>query len=177
MTFAIFWKWRGILKKLPVSNVFSERWSDKFLGVSMNRQQSLLAVFVFIAMLAVSACGASGPESDASQDDSDVVVETRPGLLEGEWVEDSSGVRVFRGIPYAEAPIGERRWQPPAAVKPWQGTRAATEFGPACWQQPTPDSSVYTRGNLDRNEDCLYLNVWTAAEAVSYTHLTLPTKA
>ncbi|GIT68282.1 MAG: hypothetical protein Ct9H300mP25_17540 [Acidobacteriota bacterium] len=76
---------------------------------------------------------------------------------------------MFGGIPYAEAPIGERRWQPPAAVKPWQGTRAATEFGPACWQQPTPDSSVYTRGNLDRNEDCLYLNVWTAAEAEAET--------
>ena len=83
----------------------------------MNRQQSLLAVFIFVAMLAVSACGANGPESDVSQDDSDVVVETRPGLLEGEWVnervidldEPSSPVRVFRGIPYAEAPIDGRQ--------------------------------------------------------------------
>ncbi|MFP6573231.1 MAG: carboxylesterase family protein, partial [Vicinamibacterales bacterium] len=96
-----------------------------------------------------------------------MVVETRPGLLRGEGVEDGSGVRVFRGIPYAEAPIGGRRWQPPVTAESWRGTRAATDFGPACWQQLTPDTSVYTRGNLDRNEDCLYLNVWTAAEEAS----------
>ncbi|SVB98902.1 uncharacterized protein METZ01_LOCUS251756, partial [marine metagenome] len=102
------------------------------------------------------------PEGDAA-----VVVEIRPGLLRGEWDEDGSSVRVFRGIPYAEVPIGGRRRQPPVTAESWQGTRAATEFGPACWQQLTPDTSVYTRGNLDRNEDCLYLNVWTAAEEVS----------
>ncbi|MEE3202070.1 MAG: carboxylesterase family protein [Acidobacteriota bacterium] len=135
----------------------------------MIRQQSLLIVYLFVATLTISACGANGPTADTPEGDTGAVVEIRPGLLQGEWVEDGSNVRVFRGIPYAEAPIGGRRWQPPVTVQPWQGTRAATEFGPACWQQPTPDSSVYTRGNLDRNEDCLYLNVWTATEEASET--------
>ena len=131
----------------------------------MNRQQSLLAVFIFAVMLAVSACGVNGPAPDTSEAGGGVVVETRPGLLEGEWVEDGSSVRVFRGIPYAEAPTGGLRWQPPASVESWQGTQPATEFGPACLQLPRND--IYTRGDLAMDEDCLYLNVWASAEEAS----------
>ena len=59
--------------------------------------------------------------------------------------------------------MGDNRWRAPVAQASWEGTRSATTFGPACWQRLTPESSIYTRGELDRDEDCLYLNVWTAA--------------
>lgn len=80
------------------------------------------------------------------------------GAVTGGRVEGSAlavGGAVFKGIPFAAAPVGELRWQAPQAVKSWTGVRAATAFGAACAQnaggQMQPGSS----------EDCLYLNVWT----------------
>ena len=90
-------------------------------------------------------------------------VETGLGLLEGEHQGET---RVFRGVPYARPPVGAGRWRPPVAPEPWEGVRRATTFGPACWQRPWPESSIYTRGDLNLSEDCLYLNIWTATSAV-----------
>jgi para-nitrobenzyl esterase len=76
-------------------------------------------------------------------------------------------VRSFKGVPYAAAPVGALRWRPPAEVTPWQGTREAYRFSAAC-PQPTPiPGSFYQREYFQtaetQSEDCLYLNVWTAA--------------
>ncbi len=76
-----------------------------------------------------------------------------------------SGVRVFRGIPFAAPPVGDLRWRPPQPVAPWSGVRTAERFGNICIQPPG-------RGRLNiavlpesppMSEDCLYLNVWTPA--------------
>ena len=87
------------------------------------------------------------------------VVEVAGGAIAG-TVED--GVRVFRGIPYAAAPVGERRWRAPAPPQAWNGVRRAAGFGPACPQPSRPD-----RPNRvgETAEDCLYLNVWAPPEA------------
>ncbi|MEV6146235.1 carboxylesterase family protein [Streptomyces sp. NPDC051992] len=78
---------------------------------------------------------------------------TAEGLVEGCWRGEHA---VFRGIPYAQPPIGPLRFQAPAPVKGWDGTRQATEFGPVAPQAgPTAESSV---GN-----DWLTLNVSTPA--------------
>ena len=88
-------------------------------------------------------------------------VELDTGLVQGEVVEDTT-VQVFRGIPYAAPPVGDLRWRPPTAVAPWEGVRSATEFGNVCHQGPA--LAAMTGEQLPtRNEDCLYLNVWTAA--------------
>lgn len=121
---------------------------------------------VLCGMLVVSACGA-GDGGEPAGESLGPIVETGPGTLEGEHVAADDGVLVFRGVPYAEAPVGENRWRAPVAQSSWEGTRSATTFGSACWQRLTPESSIYTRGDLDRDEDCLYLNVWTAAEQAS----------
>src|ERR1039458_4757988 len=57
------------------------------------------------------------------------------GILEGTGPQ-ASGVREFKGIPFAESPIGALRWSPPQPVKNWTGVRQATGFGPRCMQQP-----------------------------------------
>ena len=78
----------------------------------------------------------------------------------------SGTTRVFKGIPYALPPIGERRWKAPAPMPRWQGVRAATGFGPACIQ-PTPKAaSVYSPTvPLPTSEDCLSLNIWSPRNA------------
>jgi para-nitrobenzyl esterase len=67
------------------------------------------------------------------------------------------GVGVFRGIPFAAAPVGDLRWQVPRPVVAWQGVRNANAFAPACMQPWSPADQPQP------SEDCLYLNVWTAA--------------
>ena len=106
---------------------------------------------------------AAGAAGAAAQSESGPVVLTPSGELEGAWADAEAGVSVFRGVPFARPPVGALRWRPPVAVEPWGGTRAATEFGPACWQARNADDSPYARGELPRSEDCLTLNLWTAA--------------
>jgi para-nitrobenzyl esterase len=72
------------------------------------------------------------------------------------------GVRVYNGLPYAAPPIGEGRWKPPAAVQPWTGTRPVEAFAPNCLQPKRyADLDPFTPS---MSEDCLYLNVSTAAK-------------
>ena len=71
----------------------------------------------------------------------------------------SSGVLVFRGIPYAAPPVGDRRWRAPAPVAAWSGVRAANRPGANCMQaQVFSDINPFVAGV---SEDCLNLNVWT----------------
>jgi para-nitrobenzyl esterase len=87
-----------------------------------------------------------------------VAVHVKSGDLAGNSL--ASGGAVFKGIPYAEAPTGAKRWQSPRPVAAWRGTRAATAYGAACEQpgQGWNDSLL-----ASMSEDCLYLNVWTPA--------------
>ncbi len=78
---------------------------------------------------------------------------------------DASGVRSFKGIPFAAPPVGNLRWKAPQPVKAWEGERQATQFGPRCMQSAR-------LGNIDplnprMSEDCLYLNIWTPAKSAS----------
>ena len=79
------------------------------------------------------------------------------GSLQGET---ENGVTVYRGIPFALAPTGERRWAPPEAVPDWEGVREATQFGPACPQPAPQPVSIYYSKLGEVSEDCLSLNVW-----------------
>ena len=67
------------------------------------------------------------------------------------------GLKVFKGIPYAAAPVGENRWRAPQPIS-WTGTKEATSFGNDCMQKPFP-SDAAPLGEVPA-EDCLYLNVW-----------------
>jgi para-nitrobenzyl esterase len=78
----------------------------------------------------------------------------------------SSGVRSFKGIPFAQPPVGELRWKEPQPVKNWTGVRNADPFGPRCMQWTSPGDDYWSRSK-GMSEDCLYLNVWTPAQSVN----------
>lgn len=88
------------------------------------------------------------------------------GVLSGTTGRDPM-VRVFKGIPYAAAPVGTLRWRPPQPVTPWTGVRKADRFSPMAMQQPQVEGSLTQRLFYPEpqpvSEDALYLNVWTAA--------------
>lgn len=73
--------------------------------------------------------------------------------------------RVFKGIPYARAPVGEHRWKPPRPPARWHGVRDATGFGPSCMQPPVAPDSIYSDPPDRMSEDCLTLNIWAPAGA------------
>ncbi len=79
-------------------------------------------------------------------------------------------VRVYKGIPYAAPPVGDLRWKAPQPVAAWAGTKQATEFSSVCQQEPYAPTSVYYSPLGSIGEDCLYLNVWTAAKSAAEKH-------
>ncbi len=89
-------------------------------------------------------------------------VKTANGTLEG-TVDQSSGVRMFKGVPFAAPPVGELRWKEPQPVKNWKGNRAAAQFGPRCMQRALFGDMGFRSNGM--SEDCLYLNIWTPAKS------------
>ena len=94
-------------------------------------------------------------------------VSTKYGRLEGV----RSGIQkitVFRGIPYAKAPVGALRWHAPVEPEKWDGIKDCSRFAPAAIQTEHPKGSFYEvefyQGGVDISEDCLYLNIWADLE-------------
>jgi para-nitrobenzyl esterase len=86
-----------------------------------------------------------------------VVVQTDEGALQGVT---EGPLTVFRGVPFAAPPTGDRRFRPPAPVEPWTGVRVCDTFG---FVAPQPKGQLMAgQGTAEeQSEDCLYLNVWT----------------
>ena len=97
----------------------------------------------------------------------DRTVRTNCGYVAGERSAIQK-ITVFKGIPYAKAPVGDMRWREPVAHEGWEGVRSCTSFGPAAIQTEHPKCSFYEvefyEGGVDMSEDCLYLNVWADLE-------------
>ena len=106
-------------------------------------------------------------------------VNVEEGTLKGIYSEDSQA-KIFAGIPYAKAPVGELRWKEPQPAESWDGVRVCDTFAPMAMQKRS--DPIYAFGSrivgynevpvsLNDNfleamsEDCLYLNVWAPADA------------
>jgi para-nitrobenzyl esterase len=85
-------------------------------------------------------------------------VRTEGGLVTG-IAGVNAEVRIFKGIPYATPPVGDLRWRAPKPAPKWNGVRKAEQFGRTCMQ----GGATSTPGS--HSEDCLYLNVYTAAKS------------
>ncbi|HKD09438.1 MAG TPA: carboxylesterase family protein [Bryobacteraceae bacterium] len=111
-----------------------------------------------IAMIAPAAHAAATGGAAADH------VRIANGVLEGTGPQ-ASGVREFKGIPFAAPPTGALRWKAPQPVVNWTGVRRATAFGPRCTQQALFGDMGFRSNGM--SEDCLYLNVWTPAKSAS----------
>ena len=126
---------------------------------------TLVGMLAVLGMLGLAGCEVeSGPPT--VQLDATVVT----------GVTEANGIAAFLGLPFAEPPIGERRWARPVPWQPDGQPIDASSFAPACMQ--TSSGVNWYRGMMARvgidpnlmvapeySEDCLYLNVWTDLEA------------
>ncbi|MCI1640511.1 MAG: carboxylesterase family protein [Bacteroidales bacterium] len=133
----------------------------------MNRNLRFFFMVFFFMLLLVSCAGEHNP-----------VLTITGGRVRG-VLNDSAGVLIYKGIPYAAPPVGNLRWEKPCAVNGWDTVMIADKFGPAEWQSPQPPGSFYKKefywnGEPAMSEDCLYLNVWAPAKTVGNTKAGLP---
>ena len=119
------------------------------------RKQIAKALSVLLVALTAAAIIGSADHAAAGAAPGPVVVTDR-GSVRGVV---ASGMRSFLGIPYAAAPVGDRRWAPPAPHASWVGVRPARTFARGCPQ------SASLLAEPSTNEDCLHLNVFTPTDA------------
>jgi para-nitrobenzyl esterase len=91
-------------------------------------------------------------------------VRVEQGLLSGTV---NGKVSAYKGVPFAAPPVGDLRWRAPQPPAAWKGVRAADKFSSTCMQTPYPEGSLYRSTPEPVSEDCLYLNIWTAASSAS----------
>ena len=126
---------------------------DRVLGMKKACQVCWLCLLILLASESFAAEAVTA----------DQVITIDSGPISGVWADEQEDVRAYKGIPYAAAPINELRWKAPQPVKAWQELRHCQHFGKGCIQRKNklgcsgPDPK-------NQSEDCLYLNVWTAAQ-------------
>ena len=118
---------------------------------------------VWLALAITTTWSSPGAIAAATPGQQQTLITLSQGRLAG--LTDVHGVRSFKGIPYAEPPVGARRWQAPVAAGSWPGVRDATTFGASCLAPPWPPDSVYADRPPRFSEDCLSLNVWAPPHA------------
>ena len=96
-------------------------------------------------------------------------VKVTGGTISG-YANADGDVLIFKGIPYAAAPVGELRWKAPQPVEEWEGVRACTDYSAAAMQPEQAPFLMWTEEFIidtskGYSEDCLYLNVWAPADA------------
>src|SRR5665213_3328065 len=115
--------------------------SPPFAGMFL--RSSIPLVGLLMCAVVVTMRGAPGP---------DPVVGVTGGLIRGRLLPEDAGA-VYRGIPFAQPPVGELRWREPAAVVPWSGTREAFAPGAPAAQ---PSQGWNEKAAAASSEDCLY---------------------
>ncbi|MFD2792413.1 carboxylesterase/lipase family protein [Promicromonospora vindobonensis] len=171
-----WWGW-GLVAVLLVALVFSASWWLR-RGVALRVGAWLVAGAVVAGTVVIAHPGpqfrmAGGAEQEATQP-----VETAEGPVTGVR-NDAGTVEIFAGVPYAQPPVGDLRWQAPRPPAPRSEVLAADRFSAAPVQGTTTFATRALSQTLDIpledtflnpypvSEDSLYLNIWRAARPAS----------
>ena len=128
-----------------------------------------------MTLLALASCS-------SQQSVNNPVLNIEGGQIQG-VVSNDPDVVVYKGVPYAAPPVGDLRWKAPQPVVAWEGVKVADTWGNVAMQNDMGAGGgggdfyvkeFYQDGLPPRSEDCLYLNVWTPAEAVAHAEKKLP---
>ena len=156
-------------------------WVSFTIFALVNDIKDMKRLMIYLLMLAVLvACGTKQDEQSAIPSPLEREMQALYGenrVIEGDYpdslaVETANGIFVgqrdsnllaFKGIPYALQPTGDRRWQAPKPEPDSRLVREAKYFGHSAiqWRSQGNGASLYQQG-----EDCLTLNVWTAADGM-----------
>jgi len=118
----------------------------------------ILGVHRLVAGFLIAAFATATDASGASAAGEPTLVQIDGGEVRGTA---ANGVMAFKGIPFAQPPVGALRWRPPQPVAPWKGILKASQLQFDC---PQP-SSLLPSASKGTSEDCLYINVWHRASA------------
>ncbi len=126
----------------------------------MKKNISILIAVIALAVLFV-ACNTKKPAMIKD------TVQTENGLVSGTF-DETTGITVFKGIPFADPPVGELRWKAPQPAASWEGVKECTTFSASPIQGTPVPFMMWTQEFIapkePLSEDCLYLNVWTGAQ-------------
>jgi para-nitrobenzyl esterase len=122
------------------------------------RMQATCALIVAGLFLGLAAASHADP----------LTAKTAQGKVHGKTINDGK-VRAFLGLPYAAPPVGDLRWKAPQAAVKWKGDRDATQYGAHCAQGRVFEDMVFE--DAGPSEDCLFLNVYTPADATDKSKL------
>lgn len=106
-------------------------------------------------------------------DNQSVTITMPVGSIKGKVISKGNvAVSVFKGVPYAEPPVGDLRWRPSEMVNRWVDVKKAYNEPPACLQPENPNrKSIFYRSKQYMDENCLFLNIWTPYLPVSSSKL------
>ena len=124
---------------------------------------------ILMTLVLAALVAGSGHGRIAALDVSALQVHVEGGVLSGTVTPDGQ-VRTFFGVPYAAPPVGGLRWRAPEPAAPWTGVRSASAFSAECMQNIVAERKPWTEEFMAHgatSEDCLSLNVWTAAASAS----------
>ena len=117
----------------------------------------------FLVQAAIATAGLHDGLAQQPQEPATVIRTVAQGKLRGEATkagQNPDGLVIFRGVPFAQPPVGPLRFRPPQRPAPWTGIREALRFAAAAPQLGD--------GGFEQSEDCLYLNLWAPAQGGPY---------
>ena len=124
---------------------------------------------IALFILPITLFTACNPVKEKKLQPANPILTVEGGQLQG-VASGTEGVYVYRGIPFAAVPVGDRRWKAPQPVTPWEGIKTADKFCAPCYQAAHVEGDFYQKefffdGDPPYSEDCLGLNIWTPAPA------------